>query len=40
LLDERARSTVASRWQFKPARVGGQAVRSQIVVPIRFTLDR
>lgn len=40
ILDERARSTVANQWSFKPARVGGNPVPSQIVIPIRFTLDR
>jgi protein TonB len=40
LLDERARSTVANQWSFKPAKVGGNAVPAQILVPIRFTLNR
>ena len=40
LLDERARSTVASRWTFKPARAGGVPVASSVIIPIRFTLNR
>jgi protein TonB len=40
LLDERARSTVAGQWSFKPAKVGGNPVSSQIIIPIRFTLAR
>ena len=39
-LDEQARSTVASRWAFKPARAGGVAVASDILIPIKFTLNR
>jgi len=39
LLDERARSTVAEKWVFKPATSGGVAVASEVVIPIRFTLD-
>ncbi len=39
-LDERARSTVAARWAFKPAKAGGVAVASDVIIPIRFTLDR
>ena len=40
LLDERALSTVRDRWTFKPARIGGIAVTSEVIIPIRFTLDR
>jgi periplasmic protein TonB len=40
ILDERARSTVAERWVFKPASSGGTPVPSEVVIPIRFTLDR
>jgi len=40
LLDERARSTVANQWRFKPARVNGAAVASRVIIPIRFTLGR
>ena len=40
LLDERAQSTVSQRWRFKPARSGGVLVATEVVVPIRFTLDR
>ncbi len=39
-LDERARSTVAGRWAFKPARSGGVPIASEVVIPIRFTLNR
>jgi protein TonB len=39
LLDERALSTVASQWIFKPAKVGGLAVASDVIIPIRFTLN-
>ena len=39
-LDERARSTVASQWSFKPAKAGGVAVAADVVIPIRFTLNR
>ncbi len=39
-LDERARSTVAARWMFKPAKAGGVAVSSEVIIPIRFTLNR
>lgn len=39
VLDERARSTVASQWKFKPARIDGQPVASTVVIPIRFTLN-
>lgn len=39
ILDERARSTVAEKWVFKPAMAGGTAVASEIVIPIRFTLE-
>jgi protein TonB len=40
VLDERARSTVASRWAFKPAKAGGVPVASEVIIPIRFTLNR
>lgn len=39
ILDERARSTVAEKWVFKPAMSGGVAVPSEIAIPIRFTLE-
>jgi len=39
-LDERARSTVAGRWAFKPAKAGGVPVASDVIIPIRFTLNR
>jgi protein TonB len=38
-LDERARSTVANQWAFKPAKAGGVPVASDIIIPIRFTLN-
>ncbi len=37
-LDERALSTVRERWKFKPARVAGVAIASEVIVPIRFSL--
>lgn len=40
VLDERARSTVASRWAFKPAKSGGVPIASDVIIPIRFTLNR
>lgn len=40
LLDERARSTVSQRWKFRPAKVGGTAVATEVTIPIRFTLER
>jgi protein TonB len=40
LLDERARSTVADRWAFKPAKAGGVPIASEVIIPIRFTLNR
>lgn len=40
LLDERARSTVAGSWKFKPATAAGVAVPSSVTIPIRFTLTR
>jgi len=40
LLDEQARTTVAERWVFKPARRGNTPVASQVEIPVRFTLDR
>lgn len=39
-LDERARSTVANQWAFKPAKAGGVAVASDVIIPIRFTLNK
>ena len=39
-LDERARSTVANQWSFKPAMAGGVPIASDIIVPIRFTLNK
>ncbi len=39
-LDERARSTVAQRWAFKPAKAGGVPIASEVIIPIRFTLNR
>jgi protein TonB len=39
ILDERARSTVAERWVFKAATSSGVPVPSEVVVPIRFTLE-
>jgi protein TonB len=38
-LDERARSTVASQWAFKPAKSGGVPIASDVVIPIQFTLN-
>ena len=40
LLDERARSTVAERWKFRPAKAGGVPIASDVTIPIRFTLGR
>ncbi len=37
-LDDAALETVRSRWRFVPARHGGIAVESWVLVPIRFTL--
>jgi len=37
-LDEAA-LRVAKNWKFKPATMGGQTVRSQVEVPIRFKLQ-
>ena len=39
-LDERARSTVAGQWSFKPAKAGGVPVASDIIIPIQFTLNK
>jgi protein TonB len=39
-LDERARGTVANQWSFKPAMAGGVPIASDIIVPIKFTLNR
>lgn len=40
LLDESARSTVAERWKFRPAKAGGVPVASNVTIPIRFTFSR
>jgi len=40
LLDERARSTVAGSWKFKPAKANGVPIASSVSIPIRFTLER
>jgi protein TonB len=37
-LDDAALDTVRSRWRFVPARHGGVAVESWVLVPIRFAL--
>jgi protein TonB len=37
-LDEAALQ-VAKNWKFKPATAGGQAIRSQVEVPVRFRLQ-
>ena len=37
-LDDAALETVRSRWRFVPARHGGIAVESWVLVPIRFAL--
>ena len=37
-LDDAALDTVRSRWRFVPARHGGIAVESWVLVPIRFAL--
>lgn len=39
-LDERARSVVAGQWSFKPAKAGGVAVSSDIIIPIQFKLNK
>ncbi|HRJ72949.1 MAG TPA: energy transducer TonB, partial [Terrimicrobiaceae bacterium] len=39
MLDERARTAV-QKWIFKPARVDGTAIATQVDVPVRFSLDR
>jgi TonB family protein len=38
LLDDAALETVRARWRFVPAREGGQAIESWVLVPIRFAL--
>jgi TonB family protein len=38
-LDAIALDTVRRRWRFVPARRGGTAIESWVLVPIRFTLD-
>jgi protein TonB len=35
-LDNSARRTVASRWQFTPGKRGGQAVEEYCLVPVEF----
>ncbi len=37
-LDDAALETVRRRWRFVPARRGGTAVESWVLVPIRFAL--
>ena len=37
-LDDAALEAVRSRWRFVPARHGGLAVESWVLVPIRFAL--
>lgn len=37
LLDESARSSV-KKWRFRPAKAGGIAVDSSVIVPVRFSL--
>jgi TonB family protein len=37
-LDESALETVRDRWKFAPARAGGGAIESSVLVPIRFML--
>lgn len=39
LLDERARSTVAGQWMFKPAKVGGVPIAQEVNIPVKFTLN-
>jgi protein TonB len=39
LLDDRARTAV-QRWIFRPARLNGKPVATQVDVPVRFSLDR
>ena len=36
-LDNSARRTVASRWQFTPGQRGGEAVEEYCLVPVEFT---
>lgn len=38
MLDEAARRAVAG-WRFRPERVGGMAVPSRVLVPVRFAMD-
>jgi protein TonB len=38
-LDRQAAETVRRRWRFRPARAGGAAVASEVVIPIQFALD-
>jgi protein TonB len=38
-LDEAALATIRDRWRFTPARRGGIAVQSWVLVPIRFALE-
>lgn len=37
-LDESARKTVQSSWEFEPARQAGRPVAAWVIVPIQFTL--
>lgn len=37
-LDRRALETVRSRWVFRPARLNGEAVEADVLVPVRFSL--
>lgn len=39
-LDRSARETVRNVWKFEPAKWEGQAIESQIVVPIRFQIRK
>lgn len=40
MLDERALTTVREKWRFKPAKRGRNPVASDVVIPIRFTLNK
>jgi hypothetical protein len=31
---------VANQWTFKPAKAGGVPVAAEVIIPIRFTLNR
>jgi protein TonB len=39
-LDERALSTIRDRWLFKPARRGNTSIAAEVIVPVRFTLEK